>query len=191
MGRCCKTKGKAQQKKKGTAIKMNIKHFIITIAGAVGGAISSAFGGWSAAMTTLCIFMGIDFVSGIVLAGLFHNSSKTDSGALSSKAGFKGIAKKCMILLFVLIGARIDLTLGLNYVKDAVCIAFIINELISIVENAGLMGVPVPKAITKAIDMLKELENDDRRSESDNLKNEKNGSHEDGSSNEQGEDKLP
>lgn len=132
-----------------------MKNFIVTAAGAVGGAIASLFGGWSAAMTTLVIFMAIDFASGLAVAGLFKRSEKTDSGALSSKAGFRGIAKKCMILLFVLIGARIDVTLGLSYVKNAVCIAFLANELISIIENAGLMGVPVPKQIINAIDMLK------------------------------------
>lgn len=132
-----------------------MKNKIITIAGVLGGAVSLAFGGWNAAMTTLCIFMGIDYISGIILAGLFHNSAKTSGGALSSKAGFKGIAKKCMTLLFVLIGARIDVTVGVSYVKDSICIAFIVNELISITENAGLMGLPIPDAITKAIDMLK------------------------------------
>ena len=134
---------------------MSIKHIITAVAGVIGGAIASVFGGWSSAMTTLCIFMAIDFVSGLILAGLFHNSSKTDSGTLSSKAGFRGLAKKCMVLLFVLIGARIDVTLGITYAKDAVCIAFIVNELISIVENAGLMGIPVPEVITKAIEMLR------------------------------------
>ena len=132
-----------------------MKHMITAAAGLIGGAIASIFGGWSSAMTTLCIFMGIDFLSGLVVAGLFHNSSKTESGTLSSKAGFRGLAKKCMILLFVLIGARIDVTLGITYAKDAVCIAFIVNELISITENAGLMGIPVPEVISKAIDMLK------------------------------------
>ena len=63
------------------------------------------------------------------------------------------------MLFFVLIACRLDLLLGATYIKDMVCIAFILNELISIVENIGLMGVPVPPVITKAIDVLKKNDN--------------------------------
>lgn len=59
-----------------------------------------------------------------------------------------------MTLLFVLIAYRLDLVIGVNYIRDAVIIGFIANELISIVENAGLMGLPLPDAINKAIDVL-------------------------------------
>lgn len=105
-------------------------------------------------MTTLLIFMVIDYITGLVVAGVFHKSKKTENGALESKAGFKGLCKKCMILLFVLIGHRLDIAIGTAYIKDAVCIAFIVNELISIVENAGLMGISVPPPIMKAIEVL-------------------------------------
>lgn len=135
-----------------------MKNWIITAAGAIGSAIAAAFGGWSAALTTLAIFMGIDYLSGIIVAGVFHMSPKTDTGALESRAGFKGLIRKGCILVMVLIGHRLDMIFGGNYIKDGVCIAFIANELISIVENAGLMGVPIPKIITKAIDMLHKKE---------------------------------
>ena len=100
--------------------------------------------------------MVIDYITGLVVAGVFHKSKKTENGALESKAGFKGLCKKGMILLFVLIGYRLDLAIGTAYIKDAVCIGFMVNELISIIENAGLMGVNVPTPITKAIDILKD-----------------------------------
>lgn len=131
-----------------------MKDFILTATGVVGGFISWLVGGWNAALTTLVIFMAIDFISGLIVAGVFKESKKTESGALSSKVGFKGICKKCMILLFVLIGAQLDIVLKTNMVRDGVCIAFILNELISIVENAGLMGIPIPAVIQKALDML-------------------------------------
>lgn len=99
--------------------------------------------------------MAIDYAAGLTVAGVFHASKKTESGTLESRAGWKGLCRKGMTLLFVLIGYRLDLAIGSNYVRDAVCIAFIVNELISIVENAGLMGIPIPAAITKAIDVLK------------------------------------
>lgn len=72
----------------------------------------------------------------------------------SNKAGWKGLCRKCMTLIFVLVAYRLDLVIGTNYIRDAVIIAFIANETISLVENAGLMGVPLPPVITKAIDIL-------------------------------------
>ena len=128
--------------------------------GILGSIIASAFGGWTASLTTLIIFMGIDYASGLIVAGVFHNSPKTESGALESRAGFKGLIRKFMILLFVLIGYRLDMAVGTAYIKDAVCIAFVANELISIVENAGLMGIPIPAVIGDAIDILNKKGND-------------------------------
>ena len=131
-----------------------MKNAICTTAGAIGCVIASLFGGWDAGLATLVMFMAIDYVSGLVVAGVFHNSKKTTSGALESKAGWKGLCRKGMSLLFVLIAYRLDLAIGSNYIRDAVIIGFIVNETISIVENAGLMGVPLPKVINKAIDIL-------------------------------------
>jgi toxin secretion/phage lysis holin len=133
----------------------NMKSAICTGVGIVGSFIASLFGGWTASLTTLLIFMGIDYLTGLIVAGVFHASPKTETGALESRAGMKGLIRKAMILLFVLIGYRLDLAMGLTYIKDAICIAFMANELISIVENAGLMGLPVPVVITNAIDILK------------------------------------
>ena len=131
-----------------------MKNTICTTIGAAGGAVAAFFGGWDTGLVTLVIFMCIDYVSGLVVTGVFHNSKKTTSGALESKAGWKGLCRKGMSLLFVLIAYRLDLAIGSNYIRDAVIIGFIVNETISIVENAGLMGVPLPEAINKAIDIL-------------------------------------
>lgn len=132
-----------------------MKSFICTALGAIGAGIAAAFGGWSAALTTLIIFMAIDYLSGLILAGVFHRSSKTESGALESKAGWKGLCRKGLTLLIVVVASRLDVMLGTTFVKDAVCIAYICNEALSILENAGLMGVPIPKAIKNAIEILK------------------------------------
>ena len=132
-----------------------MKNIVCGAFGTVGAAIAWLFGGWSMALTTLLIFMGIDYITGVIVAGVFHRSGKSKSGSLSSIAGIKGLAKKGMILLFVLIGQRLDMAVGTTYIKDAICIAFMANELISITENAGLMGIPIPAVITNAIDILK------------------------------------
>ena len=130
------------------------KTAICSIIGVIGGMIASAFGGWDAALTTLVLFMVIDYISGLIVAGVFHASRKTESGTLESRAGWKGLCRKGMTLLFVLIAYRLDLAIGVSYIRDTVIIGFIANELISIVENAGLMGIPLPSVITKAIDVL-------------------------------------
>lgn len=131
-----------------------MKTTICTILGVIGSAVATIFGGWDSGLATLLIFMGLDYVSGLVVAGVFHKSNKTETGALESKAGWKGLCKKIMTLVFVVVAHRLDLVIGVQYIRDAVIIAFIANELISLVENAGLMGVPLPSIIVKAIDIL-------------------------------------
>lgn len=127
---------------------------ICSVIGVIGSAIVTALGGCDAGLATLVMFMIVDYVSGLVVAGVFKKSTKTKTGALESKAGWKGLCKKIMTLVFVLVAYRLDIMIGTNYIRDAVIIAFVTNELISIVENAGLMGIPMPNAISNAIDIL-------------------------------------
>lgn len=141
----------------------NIKNLICTAIGITGSAIVHMFGGWNTSLTTLVIFMIIDYISGLIVAGIFKASPKTETGGLESNAGWKGLLKKCMTLLLVLIAYRLDVAIGTNYIRDAVCIGFIANESISIIENAGLMDVPVPTAIVKAIDVLKNKADEDEK----------------------------
>ncbi|WP_460642735.1 phage holin family protein [Lacrimispora brassicae] len=131
-----------------------MKNILCTATGAAGSFIVSLIGGWDTGIGTLILFMAVDFLSGLAVAGVFHKSVKTESGTLESKAGFKGLCRKCMTLLFVLVAYRLDLSLGTFYIRDTVIIGFMANELISIVENAGLMGLPLPAALVKAIDIL-------------------------------------
>ena len=131
-----------------------MKEMICTVLGVIGSTVASFFGGWDAGLATLLIFMCLDYVSGLIVAGVFKTSPKTDTGSLESKAGWEGLCRKCMTFVFVLIAYRLDLVIGTNYIRDAVVIGFIANETISLVENAGLMGVPLPAVITKAIDIL-------------------------------------
>lgn len=133
-----------------------MKNFILTLLGVVGTLISNAFGGWSSALTTLVIFMAVDYISGLVVAGVFHTSAKTESGGLKSSVGWQGICRKGVMLAVVLVAARLDLLMNQTYLRDGVVIAFCGNELLSITENAGLMGVPLPSVITRAIDVLRE-----------------------------------
>ena len=102
----------------------------------------------------------IDYLSGLIVAGVFHKSKKSQNGGLESHACLKGLLRKIVMLLAVAIGYQMDLVLGSDYIKNAVIIAFITNEIISFLENAGLMGIPLPKVLYKAIDVLKEKEDE-------------------------------
>lgn len=132
-----------------------MKARILSLLGVVGSFIASLFGGFDAAIVTLVIFMGVDYITGLVVAGVFHASEKTKNGALESRAGWKGICRKGVTLLVVLVACRLDLVMGSSFIRDAVVIAFIANETISIIENAGLMGIPIPAVIARAIEVLK------------------------------------
>lgn len=138
-----------------------LKTMICTGIGIVGSTVAAAFGGWDAAMITLVSMMVIDYLTGVLVAGVFHNSPKTENGALESKAGWKGLCRKGMTLLIVLVAARLDIILGTGFIRDAVIIGYIANETISIIENAGLMGVPIPEAIKKAIEVLQQKGSED------------------------------
>lgn len=133
-----------------------MKNAVCAVIALFGSGIAALFGGWDTGMTTLLIFMAIDYASGLVVAGVFHNSPKSTNGSLESRAGWKGLCRKLITMVFVLIGHRLDLVIGTNYIRDAVCIAFIANETISIIENAGLMGVPIPAVLIEAIEILKD-----------------------------------
>lgn len=124
----------------------------------VGSFISQLFGGWDMALQTLVIFMAVDYITGLVVAGVFKKSAKTKNGALESKAGFKGLCKKGMILLYVLVASQVDKLTGTDVVRNAVVIGFTANEGISILENGGLMGISYPKILKNAIELLKPKE---------------------------------
>ncbi len=132
-----------------------MKDWICAAAGVIGAAVAAAFGGWTTAMVTLMIFMGVDYLTGLIVAGTFHKSEKTEHGGLESRAGWKGLVRKGVTLLVVLVAYRMDLLLGVSYIKDAVIIAFCANEVLSIIENAALMGIVIPKPLQKAIELLR------------------------------------
>lgn len=122
---------------------------------AVGSFVAGLFGGWSDGLTILCIFMVIDFITGMTAAAM-GESEKSKNGGISSQAIWRGILKKLMTLVIVVVGAQLDKLTGANYIRDAVVIAYCITEVVSIIENAGLIGLPVPSIIQKVIDVLKE-----------------------------------
>ncbi len=132
-----------------------MKGFICTAMGIFGAVLTWAFGGWDTALAALVICMAVDYISGSTVALVFHKSRKTGSGAYDSRCGLKGLCRKGLMLLFVVVAVQADRLLGADYVRDAVCIGFSVNEILSIVENLGLAGVPLPKAVTNALEQLR------------------------------------
>ena len=130
-----------------------MKENICTIVGIIGGFIAMMLGGWDTALITLVIFMAVDFITGLIGAAL-GKSKHSWTGHLSSKAGWYGLAKKFCTLLIIVVAVRIDILIGTTYVRDATCIGFCVNELLSIVENTSLIGIPYPEAIKKGIEVL-------------------------------------
>lgn len=130
------------------------KSFFLIGLGAIGSVISELFGGWTSAMTTLVIFMLIDYITGILVAAVFKKSNKTEDGGLESKAGWKGLIRKFSTLLIVLISIRVDIIFNTTIISNCVVFTFLANELLSLLENVGLMGIPLPSVLTEVISVL-------------------------------------
>lgn len=135
-----------------------MKNEILGMVGAVGSLVATALGGWDLSLMVLVGFMAADYVTGLVVAGVFKKSRKTKNGALESLAGWKGICRKGGLLVIVGMAVCLDRLMNTTYLRDMVCIAYISNEALSILENVGLMGAPIPPAVRKAIEVLQNKE---------------------------------
>lgn len=135
---------------------ITIKNTILAVFAAVGSFIANALGGWDAAMALLVALMALDYITGWAVAAFWKNSPKSSSGALDSKACFRGLVKKGIILLLVWLGVLLDSALGVTYVRTAVILFFIGNEGLSLLENLGLMGVPYPEFMQRALEALRD-----------------------------------
>lgn len=139
----------------------NFKVAILGMLGIIGSILANLLGGWDMALQTLVLFMAVDYATGLIVAGIFKKSEKSETGALESRAGWKGLLRKGVTLSIVLVATQLDKMTGTEIIRDAVIIGYITNESVSIIENAGLMGVPIPSIIVKAVDLLKKKESAD------------------------------
>lgn len=127
----------------------------LAITGAAGSIFAYLLGGLDVPMQALLIFMAIDYLMGMICAAFFKKSTKTENGGLSSAVGFKGLAKKCGVIALVAVANWADIVTGTEFIRSGVCVAFIANEALSIIENAGLMGIPIPEPLRNAVEVLK------------------------------------
>ena len=135
-----------------------MRDLYFTVMAIAGSALSYFFGGVDTMFIILCVFLGVDYISGIIVAMVFKKSTKTETGKLNSSVSFKGLLKKVFVLCLVGVANLLDIALGTNFIRGGVVVAFISNETISIIENAGLMGIPIPAVLQKAIEILSERE---------------------------------
>lgn len=131
-----------------------MKDYIGAIAAFIAGVLSWLVGGFDTPILVFIICMGADYVTGLIVAGVFHSSPKTSGGGLDSQVGWKGLARKFVTLLIVVVANLADMMLELGYIRDAVIAGFCANECISILENAGLMGIRVPESLQAALEKL-------------------------------------
>lgn len=133
----------------------DIKNAVLAIVAGIGTVIAKFCGGWDTAMQTFVFVMAVDYITGIIVAGVFKRSNKSVGGSLDSRAGFKGLCKKGVMLLVVMLAAYLDRMVGTDsVVRTATILFFIGNEGLSVIENIGLMGVPFPPAIKNALEAL-------------------------------------
>lgn len=132
------------------------KNGVLGALAAVGSAVAGALGGWDTGLQTLVFCMAVDWVTGLVVAGVFKKSAKSTDGALDSRAGFKGLCKKGAELVLVLVAVRLDAFIGGAYTRTAVLLFLVGNEGLSVLENLGLMGVPYPAFLKNALEVLRD-----------------------------------
>ncbi|PXW80939.1 toxin secretion/phage lysis holin [Pseudogracilibacillus auburnensis] len=113
----------------------------------VGAIVTFLLGGWSPLLQVLVLFIAFDYILGVLVAASY--------GQLSSKIGFRGIAKKVMILALVAVAYSIDTIMGDGtFIRDAVIFFYLANELLSILETVGKTNLPVPDVLKKAVETL-------------------------------------
>ncbi len=130
------------------------------ILAAIGGAIASFFVSMPPLVWILIAVMSIDYLTGLI-TGAMGKSNKTENGYLESHAALKGLLKKSLIILVVLLAALLDQAVsagaGIQFeaVMGATCLWFIASEGLSILENVAMMGVPVPKILLKLLEVMR------------------------------------
>lgn len=137
------------------------KYTVLGVLSTIGAGLLYVLGGWDMPLTVLVGFMAADYITGMIVAGVFNKSNKSENGALESWAGFKGIVKKVGVLFCVGISFGADLVARTSFVRDVVVLFFIGNEGLSVLENLALMGVRLPKVLKKALEVLKEKGEDE------------------------------
>jgi toxin secretion/phage lysis holin len=134
---------------------VQIKNGVLAVLAVAGSVLANALGGWDGALKVLVAFMICDYICGILVAAVKKESNKSSTGALDSRAGFKGIIKKCLILMVVFLASMMDKGMGIHYIRNAVVLFYVGNEGLSLIENTALLGFPWPDGMKNALDAMR------------------------------------
>lgn len=134
----------------------HMKNMMLAAVAAAGSVVTNALGGWDVSLQVLIGCMAADYLTGWLVAAVWKRSNKSATGALDSRAGWKGLCRKGAVFVLVWVANMLDTALGVHYVRAAVCWFFIGNEGLSLLENIGLMGVPFPKFLKNALEALRD-----------------------------------
>ncbi len=125
-------------------------------AASLGAGVARALGGWDSALQTLCIVMAVDTLSGVACALVWKKSPKSDNGAFESHASIKGLLRKGAALAVVWVAYNLDVAFATDFLRNAAILFFVGNDGLSIVENLGIIGLPLPPAVTRAFEALRQ-----------------------------------
>lgn len=145
----------------------SIYYVILATLATCGGIVAQYLGGWDQFTKLLAWVMGIDYLTGALCAAVWHKSPKTESGGYESHAGFKGLVRKGVIVLIVMVAAELDKLAGTKAMRTATILFFAANDGMSILENLGIMGVPYPPALKNAFEVLRQKGTESAKDDSD------------------------
>lgn len=137
-----------------------IYYIILTTFAVAGTWLSNLMGGWDHLTALLAWVMAVDYVTGWLCAAVWHKSPKTESGGYESRVGFKGLLRKGVIVLIVMIASELDKLTGSQAMRTATILFFAANDGMSILENLGIMGVPYPPVLKNAFEVLRRKSED-------------------------------
>ena len=140
---------------------MKVKYLIELIISSLGTILINIIGKPTDELMILLLLMVIDLITGTLVSAIWHKSSKTKSGKLSSRVMIKGIVKKLLTLVIVVIAYQLDILLNIDMIRYIVIISLIIEEVLSVIETIALTGIQVPTIISKGLDILERRISDD------------------------------
>ena len=128
---------------------MDNQHIVNTTIGILGTIITYLLGGWDVCLVILAIFIGLDYMTGVIDAYM--------NRLVNSRTGFRGLLRKAEIFIVLVVATLLDrlINQGTWIFRTLVCYYYIANEGISILENVGKCGVPLPTKLFDALEQLK------------------------------------
>lgn len=132
-----------------------MKKIALTIGYYIACIFIAVVGEWTPSLTTLCVVMALDYATACILAVVWKKSPKTNTGGLSSSVAIKGVFKKVGYFIVIIIAHRLDLLFNTDVTKSSVICFLISGECLSVIENLGTMGVPIPKFLKDCVEVLK------------------------------------